>query len=89
MMRIVEDRFEENSMRTNKFQINLGNIYKARRKSDRTAGDSGFQKTLRRQRKREEGLATQKAVRGSDGGQIESEDTDAISGMPNLASLYQ
>jgi len=86
MMRIARNRFETNTARTKRFQINLDNAYKASQKPGGSADELALEKALRRQRKREEGLATQKEVREAEG---DLSDTDATSSMPALAGLYE
>ena len=83
MMRIAKERFATNTARTKRFRQNLEHAYNARQNGISIA-QLALEKELRRQKKREAGLAAQKAARESD----RATSVQDASSVPTLSSLY-
>jgi tRNA wybutosine-synthesizing protein 3 len=84
VMQIAKERFKTNTARTKRFQDNLENAYKADREGGSADGIASA-KALRRQRKREEGLAIQEEARKVESDRSVGDDT---AGTADLAGLF-
>jgi tRNA wybutosine-synthesizing protein 3 len=85
VVRTAKDRFAPNAERTKRFQTSLCKAYKVGPQI-KSPGELALERALRRQRKREEGLAAQKEARKADGDELVEEDASAL---PALATLLR